>query len=281
MGTEAGGSLQAICFGAPTRRLFAVYQPGVPAAQARPAVLLCNAFGQEAIRSHRLMRVLMERLAREGHPVMRFDYFGTGDSMGDDLDGDLDGWAGDVLQADAELRRRSASDATIWLGIRLGASVALRAAHRAPTGLQRLVLFDAVLNGQLYLAHLRERHVVSLEAAYSILPRPAPHRLARDPSQFRDEAIGFALSPTLRAQIAALGSGQPTWPERPASIVALSDPDGPDGQALFDAALEEPERVRALILKHGTDWTRDTADNTALVPTQALLALVQQVGASA
>ncbi len=279
MTAEAGSSLQAIGFGAPDRRLFAIYHPGAPAEVARPAVVLCNAFGQEAIRAHRLMRVLAERLARQGFPVLRFDYFGTGDSMGDDLDGDLDGWAGDLLLADAEVRMRSGGDSTVWLGIRLGATVALRAAQQAPAGLRRLVLFDLVIDGAAYLAHLRERHVASLEAAYSLMPNPTPRELARDPAQFRDEAIGFALSSTLREQIAALGVAAHRWPEQPASIIALSDPDGADGRDLAAAMLHQPGRVHVVAVRHGTDWTRDTADNTALVPTQALLALVQQVGA--
>jgi uncharacterized protein len=281
MTAETGSSLQAIAFGPPDRRLFAIYHPGANANAAGPAVVLCNAFGQEAIRAHRLMRVLAERLARQGYPVLRFDYFGTGDSMGEDLDGDLDGWAGDVLLADAEVRARSGGDSTVWLGIRLGAAVALRAARQAPPGLQRLVLFDMVIDGPAYLAHLRERHVACLEAAYSLMPNPTPSEQALDPAQFRDEAIGFALSPTLRRQITALDVTTHRWPAQPASIIALSDPEGADGRDLAAAMLRQPGRVHVVAVQHGTDWTRDTADNTALVPTQALLALVQQVGATA
>lgn len=243
-------------------------------------MVLCNAFGQEAVRAHRLMRVLAERLVRQGHPVLRFDYFGTGDAMGDDTDGDLAGWADDVRQADAELRRLCGARQTVWIGMRLGATIALEAAQQAPAHLQRLVLWDAVLDGQAYLEHLRERHVASLQPTFSITQRPSPKAIAKDPSTYRDEAIGYALSPLLREQLQALKPAGTTWPAN-VGIVALSDPDDADGRDLAQVLQRNPGGVRVLPIKHGTDWTSDTADNSALVPTQALMALVQQAGEAA
>jgi hypothetical protein len=78
--------------------LLGQYQAAAPAAAARAqegldapgaAVLLCNPFGQEAIRCHRAFRLLSARLASSGIPSLRFDYFGTGDSPGNDGEGDL------------------------------------------------------------------------------------------------------------------------------------------------------------------------------------------------
>lgn len=271
-------TIQPFNFGPPERRLFGIYHAPAAAQAARPGVLLCNAFGQEAVRAHRLMRVLAERLARAGHAVLRFDYHGTGDAMGDDLDGDPAGWADDVLVADQALRSRSGVTHTAWMGMRLGAAVALRAAQRAPGNLQRLVLWDPVIDGARYLDHLRQRHIESLVESFSLMPRPAPAVVARDPSLFRDEAIGFALSPAFRAQVATLSPCSPDWPSRPKSIVALTDPDDADGRDLALACQTAPGRVRAVAVHHGTDWTSDTAESSALVPAPALLRLVQELG---
>lgn len=272
-------TVQAIGFGPPDRRLFGIYHPAAPIASHQAGVVLCNAFGQEGIRAHRMMRVLAERLARAGHAVMRFDYFGTGDAMGDDLDGDLFGWAADLHEADRELRRRSGVSHTAWLGMRLGAAVALRAAQTAPVGLSRLVLWDPVLDGVRYLQHLRACHVASLEEAFSLPPVPAPAELARDPAQFQDEAIGFALSVPMREQLASLRPDDFRWPARPAAIAVIADPDDADGRDVALACAREPGRVNNVALHHGTDWTSDTADNSALVPAQALMQLVKLVGA--
>lgn len=274
-------SIQAFNFGPPERRLFGVYHPATPALIAQPGVLLCNPFGQEAVRAHRMLRVLAERLARAGHAVLRFDYHGTGDSMGEDLDGDLAGWADDVLVADQALRSRSSVSQTAWMGMRLGAAVALRAAQRAPQGLVRLVLWDAVIDGTRYLEHLRQRHVDRLVESFSLMPRPMPTELARDRLHYRDEAIGFALSPALRAQVGELAPREPPWPTQPAAIVALTDPDDADGHDLELACQASPGRVRVVAVHHGIDWTTDTAESSALVPAPALMHLVQVLGRAA
>ncbi|MGC4059417.1 MAG: hypothetical protein QM749_00575 [Aquabacterium sp.] len=107
--------------------------------------------------------------------------------------------------------------------MRLGATIALKAAQQAPAHLLRVVMWDPVLNGQAYLEHLRERHVASLQPTFSITQRPSPKAIAKDPSTYRDEAIGYALSPLLREQLRALappgaelaGQREPRGPERP------------------------------------------------------------------
>lgn len=273
------GSIRPLVFGPPDRPLFGIFHPAAPATNERASVLLCNAFGQEAIRAHRMMRVLAERLARAGHAVLRFDFYGTGDSMGDDLDGDLHGWAADVHVADRELRALSGAARTIWIGMRLGGTVALRAAQQAPKGLARLILWDPVVDGQRYLNRLRERHVFSLEQAYSLPPRPTPVDQARDPARFRDEAIGFALSSLLRQQVQSLRASAHRWPALPASIVVVCDPDDADGRDLAAIGAREPDRTLMIPVRHGTEWTTDTADNRALVPAAALAELVRQASA--
>lgn len=280
--STSAAAVQPLVFGAAQRRLFGIFHPGAPGTDPKPPVLLCPAFGQEGVRAHRFMRVLAERLQRSGHAVLRFDFHGTGDALGDDDAVDLQGWQDDVLVADAELRTRSAMPASIWFGMRLGATTALLAAHRAPPSLHRLILWDAVLDGPRYLQRLRRRHVESLEASYSILPRPRPAEVAqRDPSAFLDEAIGFALPAAFRRQVEACTPQALTWPARPPSLVALCDPLDDDGRDLATLAAHPSAagRLRSLSVQHGTDWTTDEADNTALVPAKAWMAVVQEAGA--
>jgi uncharacterized protein len=270
---------QPLAFGPADRRLFGSLHAAAVPSPGRPGVVLCNAFGQEATRAHRFMRVLAERLSRNGHAVLRFDFFGTGDAMGDDQDGDLVGWAEDVHTADRVLRERSGAQQVVWIGMRLGGSIALQAAQQAPAGLARLVLWDPVLDGSRYLAHLRNQHVASLELAFSLPSKPTPAELARDPGCFRDEALGFALSPLLRRQLEAMRLPQHRWPVHPASIVVLTDPDDPDGKDLAAVCARQPGRVQTVPLRHGTDWTSDTANDSALVPAAALAELVRHAGA--
>ena len=270
-------SIQPLCFGPPARRLFGILHPAAPQETGRAGVVLCNPFGQEAVRAQRAFRVLAERLSRAGHAVLRFDYYGSGDSMGDDLDADLDGWAADLRAADKELRTRDGAGQTIWLGMRLGGAVALRGAEQgSPANLMRLILWDPVIDGGRYLDHLRERHVSSLAQAFSVPQVPPPEQVARDPVRFRDEAIGFALSPLLREQIAQLRPTHMRWPARPSSIVILTNPDDLAGGEVGTVCEREPGRVRLLEVRHGADWTSDTAEDDVLVPMPALVQLVRQ-----
>ena len=280
MTTLAARPLQPIAFGSDTRRLFGMLHAAEPSAPAGlSGVVLCKPFGQEAIRSHRLLRVLAERLARAGHAVLRFDAYGTGDAMGDDADADLDGWAADVLVADCQLRAASGCDRTVWIGMRVGAEVALRAArHAAPAGLDRIVVHDLVIDGPRYLEHLRERHATSLSAAYSVPLRPSPLACLDDATAYSDEAVGFALPPALRRQLGAMTLATFSWPSAPRTIVAVTDPADADGKDLAAVLARGAANVQRTVVKHGTDWTRDSADNTALVPAAVLQALIDSVG---
>jgi alpha/beta superfamily hydrolase len=106
-----------IRFGAAPRELSGVYHPARSEIERPGCVVLCNPFGQEAVRCHRMFRILAERLSTDGLSVLRFDYFGTGDSSGADDEGDIACWIDDILQADAEAVRRSGSTRSFWFGL--------------------------------------------------------------------------------------------------------------------------------------------------------------------
>jgi pimeloyl-ACP methyl ester carboxylesterase len=151
------------------------------------AVLLCNPLGQEALRCHRAFRLLADKLATIGVPSLRFDYFATGDSPGDDGEGDLARWHRDVLLAHEALALRSGAARIVWIGLRLGACVAMTAAALAPTPPARVILWDPVLDGRRYLEELRAHH------AFWTRRRGV-----------QSEALGFLLPEHLREQVAAI-----------------------------------------------------------------------------
>jgi pimeloyl-ACP methyl ester carboxylesterase len=273
--------LQPVSFGAADRRMIGLYHsPLVSHVANRPSVLVCNAFGQEAIRAHRFQRTLAERLAKAGHAVLRFDYFGTGDSMGDDLDFSIAGACQDLLSAHNELRHRANANQIVWIGMRLGGTIALQAAHSAPPELSRLIAWDPILDGAAYLEYLRERHLDSIENEYSLPLNPNPRELARNPDYLRDEAIGFAVSPEFRQELMALRVEDYAWPKHPAQIKVLTDPATTEGKDLAQLLTRPAAQVQTFVVQHGTDWTSDTASNTALVPTAALMTIAQQAGAA-
>jgi uncharacterized protein len=260
--------------GSPDRILFCLFHPAAASGPAELAVLLCNPFGQEAVRSHRLYRVLAERLAAAGVPVMRFDYFGTGDSFGEDEAGDFDGWVADTRAALQELVGRSQARRVVCVGARLGAAVAARAAM-GTAAVSKLVLWDPVVDGAAYLEVLRASHVQTLELAYSVPDPRWRSALAHDPQAFTDEAMGFGMSEALRRQVGQIGPHSLALPPGVAVDVLARASDAAV-QAWFRLHEGQPGR-RFRALEHSFDWTAEESRNTPLVPAPALALLTTAI----
>jgi pimeloyl-ACP methyl ester carboxylesterase len=131
----------------PDDRLFGAYYEGF-GPPAAPPVLICNGLGQDAMRSHLLLRHLARRISSVGGPVLQFDYRGTGDSRGEPDDNTLSEYREDTAHALQELLDISARPRAVILGVRLGAWLALEHGDR-------VVAWDPILSGADYVAGLR------------------------------------------------------------------------------------------------------------------------------
>lgn len=260
-----------IRFGLPGRQLFGLFQTPPAGVERSHSVLICNPFGQEYIRCHRLLRLLADRLVREGFHVLRFDYFGTGDSDGDDSEGDLSRWQDDVLLANAELSERSGNPFASWLGLRLGASIAAITSKRLAIPPYRLVLWDPVVEGADYLHELETAHAAGLF--------PLPHwdrkKLASvAAASMKREILGFPISAAIRQQIASLGVDTLTT-ARAQSLEIFGS------HSNRDVNLLEQNPATFIITTHFTNvetqsiWASDAAMNAATVPIETINAIVK------
>ena len=155
-------------FGNTGQRLFGVYHPPSAATWRNTGVVLCYPFSNEYMGTHRIFVRLAELLNNVGFPVLRFDYFGFGDSEGDTHQPDLDVWRANITQAMAEVKTRASVNKVSVVGLRLGASLAAT----LPKGRQRpasLVLWDPIVNGEAYLQRLDARY-----SARMALPATVP-----------------------------------------------------------------------------------------------------------
>jgi exosortase A-associated hydrolase 2 len=129
-------------------RLFGVLH--LPEGEARGVgFVCCHPFAEEHKQGYRVFVELARRLATDGFPCLRFDYRGTGDSEGPFADFSLAGAIEDIVDATALLRERAGVERTGLIGLRLGASLAWRAAEQ---GLEAapLVLWQPIVNGKLF-----------------------------------------------------------------------------------------------------------------------------------
>lgn len=233
----------------------------------QPAVLLCNPLGQESVRLHRFYRVLAERLSRLGIAVLRFDYYATGESAGEEVEGRLARWCDDVLEAHRELIRLSGAKKISWIGARLGGSIALQAATRLSGSLDRLILWEPVLDGPAYLAELAQDHARAVaRPGLSLHPQAS----ARP-----DEALGFAMSQGLIDDIAQINARVLTRATPVRTTWVIGQPDDTDLAATVQAAQATQPTLKHQALSVPFAWTSEEALNTSLVPPAALQALSQ------
>lgn len=141
-------------FGTAGKPLFGIYHAPQFAPPRDCGVVFCHPMGWEYIYSHRALRQLAIRLATAGFPVLRFDFYGCGDSSGNCEQGQIDQWLTDLSSAVEKIRRRGPLLHICLVGLRLGGTLAVMAgASRGD--IDGLVLWDVVANGQAYLEELR------------------------------------------------------------------------------------------------------------------------------
>jgi dienelactone hydrolase len=111
--------------------------------------VICAPLGVEESCAHRALHHWARTLAAAGYPTLRFDYDGTGNSIGSDTDADrVASWISSIVDASAHLRELSTVRQIVLLGVRAGGTLAMAAADRA--GADGLILFAARASGRAY-----------------------------------------------------------------------------------------------------------------------------------
>ena len=212
-----------------------------------------------------------------GTAVLRFDYFGTGDSPGDDTDGEFEGWRRDVNTAHEELRRRVGERNILWIGARLGATLAVLAAKSGRCDPSGWCSGTRSSTARATCTALRAGHVEALEHSYCI-PDPdwrrqlAPQsgRLHGGPVRLRRRAGAAPATALARRADPATDRAA-----RHASCSRIPKTSRPRQWGQAQAARQMPVTVSPF--RHPLIWTSDPHPNNAMVPPEALQRLIAQV----
>jgi len=158
--TAGAGLTQPRFFGAAGAPLYGCLHLAAGASCGR--AVIAQPVLHEYMGSHRTLVQLSTRLALAGITTLRFDFFGAGDSAGENGDGGLERWQDDVGTASTECSAGTGEAASL-IGLRFGATIALlRQARPGAAEVPALVLWDPIVDGRAHLEELaalhRERH---------------------------------------------------------------------------------------------------------------------------
>ena len=253
-------------FGASDKPLFGCYHEPHSGQTRSCAVVICQPIGHEYVNSHRALRQLAVRLADSGFPVLRFDYFGCGDSSGDSAEGRISQWLDDLSQAILEIKRRTNLSVLCMVGLRLGATLSLMAATQR-SDVTNLVLWDPVVKGRDYLEGL----ISFQKEMLRFRPKPKKNEKLKWPK----DIIGFPVTSDLYEDID--GIDLLAIPRRPAGNVLIVETDvAPILSSLKDALEKTGTRVSLQRVDAPQIWL-PTVDGSLLVPGPVLQTMISWI----
>jgi pimeloyl-ACP methyl ester carboxylesterase len=127
------------CAGGPA---FGVYYPPSTSSSSGTSVLICGPLGAEVGYTQRVLRVLSQRFADKGFPVLRVDLPGCGDSAGEESDFTPQHGVDCLRKARALLLERSGRPRLACIGLRHGALAVLTTAADTAGFADELMVWD-------------------------------------------------------------------------------------------------------------------------------------------
>ena len=158
-------------------------------------VVLCSPWGFEDLVMRKSWRLLAEAIAAAGYPCLRFDYPGTGDSLGRSTAIEaVAPWVESIHDAAEVLRLSSGARRFVFIGQSLGATLAAEAA-RSRSDVVALQLVAPVVKGRHYTRELAATATMVAERIGIKLELAPDEGLS---------VVGFGLSRALIADLKTL-----------------------------------------------------------------------------
>jgi exosortase A-associated hydrolase 2 len=139
---------------------FCLYHAPAPDQVFRGAFIYVHPFAEEMNKSRRMAALQSRAFADAGFGILQIDLFGCGDSSGDFADARWEIWKQDLAAAMKWMEDRHRAPVGLW-GLRLGAMLAMDFAMEPAGGVNRLVLWQPVINGELFLTQFMRTKLAS------------------------------------------------------------------------------------------------------------------------
>jgi len=136
-----------------------------PEGVRRLPYVFCHPFGEEKLWTHRVLVSFARDLSQRGHPVLRFDCMGNGDSSGAFEDSSVRSALSDIEAAIEVLKARFEVGCVGLLGLRLGATLAALIAE-SRDDVSELVMWAPILDGERYANDLLRVNLTTQMAVF-------------------------------------------------------------------------------------------------------------------
>lgn len=211
---------EPIFLGSGDERVFAFMHSA--ARQARGTIVMCHAFAEEKLWSHRVYVTFAREAAQAGFNVARFDMRGEGDSALDFEQSSIESRVTDTLRVIAAAQGRWAVNDVVLLGHRLGGSIAALTQTHAGGSVRAVAVWDPILDGEDYFGQLLRSNMATQMATQGKVTRM---RDALVKAILDGETIvvdGYGLTARMYRGIAALKWAQlPDLLQVPALVVEV------------------------------------------------------------
>jgi len=126
---------------------------GPPSAGPADTIIYCHPIFEEKQLSHRIGGNFARFPARRGFHILRFAYFGDGESAGDFDEASLSTRIVDILAAIEYVKREHSPNRVFLLGLRLGATLSLLSLARSPD-VAGVIAWEPIVDTGRYLHNL-------------------------------------------------------------------------------------------------------------------------------
>jgi pimeloyl-ACP methyl ester carboxylesterase len=233
---------ERIVFPAGAQECAGLYHAAEPDGERGDGVVIVPPFGWDEVASYRPRLRLAERLASAGHPTLRYDLPGTGDSAGGPADpGLVDAWVESIGAGAAWMRERGSSRIAV-LGLGLGGLLARECLARGGA-IDDLVLWAAPVSGRFFARELKALWRLQVGKAASEEGEP-------DLPEGWIEVGGYVVSAETLASLGKLSPQVPADSGLGRALLLARDGVGVDA-ALTDALRESGVEVTE---DAGTGW---------------------------
>jgi len=216
--TESGTETP-LFFGADGRRKFAVLHTPRPAPGAGAPIVVCAPHFEEKLWAHRVLVAAAREASRRGHPTLRFDASGHGDSEGEFEDFGLEDFLEDTVEAWRWLRDRDGRDPVLF-GWRLGATAAAVASARLAA---RAVLVEPLLDPSGWLLEMLRGNLTFQIRHYGRVTKNRNELVAELAAGRTVVLDGYGLTPRFHREAAdAAGWADSAFPGRCPAVLSIA-----------------------------------------------------------